>query len=164
MNVEHWWNDNDREIMKYSENISPSTTLSSVFSKYSQTQQFYCKAVLLYMAPQQHRIKQGTFYLPLCVVAAELCKAVLLYIFSLQQSKKQGTLYVAVEEVRKAVLLYILSLQQSIKQGNLYVAVEEICKAVLLYTFSLQQSIKQGTFYLPLYVAVKALPDIGQHN
>jgi hypothetical protein len=70
MNVEHWWSDNDRDLMKYSEYISPSTTLSAVFSKYSQTQQYYCKAVLLYIFSLQQRIKRGTFYLPLHVVKA----------------------------------------------------------------------------------------------
>jgi len=65
MNVESWWNDNHREKMKFSENISPSVTSSTVLSKYSQTQQFYCKAVLFYIVPLQQRIKQGTFYLHL---------------------------------------------------------------------------------------------------
>jgi hypothetical protein len=83
MNVELWWNDSAREMMKYSEHISPSTTLSAVFYKYSQTQQFYCKAVLLYIVPLQQSIKLGTFYLPLYVVVEELCKAVLLYIVPL---------------------------------------------------------------------------------
>jgi hypothetical protein len=65
MSVEYWWNDNDREIIKYSVNISPSTTLSTIFSKYSKKQQFYCKAVLLYTVPLQQLIKQCTFYVPL---------------------------------------------------------------------------------------------------